>query len=73
MRSAGPNGLPGDVSAVGGRVSELRIHEGPGYRIYFCRRGAGRIVLLCGGTKDSQSRDIERAKQLAGTLEDRDG
>jgi putative addiction module killer protein len=46
-------------------VSELKIDYGPGYRVYFTRRGMELIVLLCGGDKSSQSRDIEAAKQLA--------
>ena len=55
----------GDVRRVGDGISEMRIHYGPGYRIYFIRRGPTLIVLLCGGDKGSQQRDIERAKRLA--------
>ena len=55
----------GDTKAVGDGVSELRIHFGPGYRLYFIREGSVVVVLLCGGQKSDQSRDIERAKVLA--------
>ncbi|WP_043838374.1 type II toxin-antitoxin system RelE/ParE family toxin [Muricoccus aerilatus] len=64
------NGLMGDVKAVGAGVSEVRIDCGPGYRVYFAQRGTVLIVLLCGGDKDSQDRDIARAKALAADLED---
>lgn len=61
-------GNPGDVKPVGEGVSEMRIDYGPGYRIYFVRSGAAIIVLLCGGDKRTQSRDIASAKQLAREL-----
>jgi putative addiction module killer protein len=55
----------GDVTPIGGRVSELRIHYGPGYRVYFVHRGPSAVVLLFGGTKKTQERDIARARSLA--------
>ena len=58
----------GDVQPVGEGVSEVRIHFGPSYRLYFVRRGDVVIVLLCGGDKSTQARDITRAKQLAREL-----
>jgi putative addiction module killer protein len=58
-------GNPGDVRPVGGGVSEIRIDYGPGYRVYFVRRGDTVAVLLCGGDKRSQDRDIARALELA--------
>lgn len=63
-------GNPGDVAPVGDGVSELRLHFGPGYRLYFVQRGELIIVLLCGGDKSTQRRDIEIAKKLARELED---
>lgn len=59
------NGLPGDVSPVGQGISELRIHYGPGYRVYFQQQGNEILLLLCGGDKSTQSKDIAVAKQLA--------
>jgi putative addiction module killer protein len=61
-------GLPGDARAVGSGVVELRIHHGPGYRIYWCRAPDGSPVLLAGGTKRSQVRDIPAALRLARQL-----
>lgn len=61
------HGLSGDVAAVGEGISELRIHYGPGYRVYFRQNGNVLIILLCGGNKNSQAKDIKRAKELAST------
>ncbi|MBN2700567.1 MAG: type II toxin-antitoxin system RelE/ParE family toxin [Methylothermaceae bacterium] len=59
------NGNPGDVKPVGEGISEMRIDHGPGYRVYFMQRGSLVVVLLCGGDKSSQDRDIARAKTIA--------
>ena len=62
------SGLLGDVKPVGEGVSELRIDYGPGYRLYFVRRGTDVVILLCGGDKRTQERDIIRAKTLASEI-----
>lgn len=69
IRSA-EHGNLGDVQPVGGDISEMRIHFGPGYRVYFTQRGKLLILLLVGGDKSSQKRDIKKAKSLADGLED---
>jgi putative addiction module killer protein len=57
-------GSLGDTKNVGDGVRELRVHVGPGYRIYFAQTGRIVLLLLCGGDKSTQKRDIERAKRL---------
>lgn len=64
------SGLIGDVKPVGQGISELRVDHGPGYRVYFVQRGRTLIILLCGGDKRTQRRDIAEAKALAASLED---
>lgn len=63
-------GNPGDVKPVGEGVSELRVNYGPGYRVYFIREGSVVYVLLCGGDKSSQDKDIRLAKRLAQQLKE---
>ena len=64
------SGNPGDTKFLGKGVSELRIDHGPGYRVYYMRRGALLIVLLCGGDKSTQSKDIAEAIELAANWTD---
>lgn len=64
------SGYLGDVRSVGGGVFELRWHLGPGYRVYFCHRGDRIVLLLAGGDKSTQTRDIGRAQQLAKEIQD---
>lgn len=61
-------GLLGDIKALGDGVSELRIDYGPGYRVYFIRRDAVIYLLLCGGNKGTQAKDIKRARERAAAL-----
>ena len=61
-------GNPGDVKAVGEGVSELRITYGPGYRVYYKQTGKEIMLLLCGGDKATQDKDIKRAKEIAAEL-----
>jgi putative addiction module killer protein len=64
------NGNSGDARPVGNGVSELRIHCGPGYRVYYVQRGRVLVILLCGGDKSSQDADIEKAQAIAEALEE---
>jgi len=58
-------GSAGDTKSVGGGVSEMRIDYGPGYRVYFTKRGRTVVILLCGGSKKTQRRDIATAQKMA--------
>jgi putative addiction module killer protein len=66
-------GHAGDAEPVGQGISELRIHYGPGYRIYFQKRGNTVIVLLCGGDKSTQAKDIKTATRLLDEWSEGDG
>ncbi|QPF82983.1 type II toxin-antitoxin system RelE/ParE family toxin [Bradyrhizobium genosp. L] len=61
-------GNPGDVKPVGEGVSEMRLAYGPGYRVYYKQTGQRIILILCGGDKSNQDRDIKRAKEIAAQL-----
>lgn len=63
-------GNPGDTKSVGSGLFEMRIDYAPGYRVYYIRRGATVVLLLCGGDKCTQAHDIKRARDLAGKLEE---
>lgn len=69
IRSAELGNL-GDTAPVGNSISEMRIHFGPGYRVYFKIKGKALILLLLGGSKASQKRDIRKAKELAISVEE---
>lgn len=59
------NGNPGDARPVGRGISELRVNVGPGYRVYYLRRRDVLIILLCAGDKSTQTKDIEKAHEIA--------
>lgn len=63
------DGNPGDVKPVGNGISEMRVHYGPGYRVYYCQQGETIVIILCGGDKDSQAKDIATAKEIKESLE----
>ncbi|MBV9236942.1 MAG: type II toxin-antitoxin system RelE/ParE family toxin [Xanthobacteraceae bacterium] len=61
-------GNPGDAKSIGQGIFEMRIDHGPGYRVYYVHRGAQIVILLCGGDKRAQQRDIQRAQKLSEKL-----
>jgi putative addiction module killer protein len=61
-------GNPGDVKPIGEGISEMRVSYGPGYRVYFKQTGKAIVLLLCGGDKSTQAKDIKRAKEIAAEL-----
>ena len=61
-------GNPGDVKPIGEGISEMKIDHGPGYRVYYTKRGEALVILLVGGDKRRQKKDIARAKELAREL-----
>ena len=67
LLAASPHGMgnPGDARGVGHGIFEMRVDYGPGYRIYYVHRGAQIVILLCGGDKRTQPKDIKRARKLA--------
>jgi putative addiction module killer protein len=60
----------GDTKTLGGGIREMRVHVGPGYRVYFAQRQRTILLLLCGGDKSSQARDIERAQLILAELDE---
>ena len=59
------SGNPGDTAPIGSGLSELRIHHGPGFRVYYRQRGDVLLIILCGGDKSTQAKDIRTAHQIA--------
>ena len=66
-------GNAGDVKPIGEGLSEMRIDFGPGYRVYYKQQGSILIILLCGGDKSTQQKDITKAHEIAVAWEEQDG